>query len=39
MHVGALMMLLMQPVCFAMLFVGTTLEMPKLLCEPKSGPL
>jgi hypothetical protein len=39
MYIRALVMLLMQPVCLAMLFVRTALEMPKLLCEPESGLL
>jgi hypothetical protein len=37
MHIGALVVLSMQPVCLIMLFVGTALEMPKLLGQLESG--
>jgi hypothetical protein len=33
MHIGTLVVLLMQPVCLVVLLVGTALEVPKLLGE------
>jgi hypothetical protein len=39
MHIGTLVVLLMQPVCFMVLLVSIALEVPKLLGELDSRPL
>ena len=39
MHIRTLVMLMMEPVCRAVLFVGTALEVPKLLGELVGGSL